>query len=182
MEEEQNPIKDLLFNYIKSEKKIQDWVSESKFTEIIEDVLDNLYDKVISMGEKDESLGILATGLLHYLLTNALIPSQRKIEYNEVEIDIIIPNLKTLEADPNKTLIIYIPKSSDKNTIRQKLVQLEKIQPIKENIWVVTANKVDFQNKTYEIKKNNTSFPKIINDIGQFVNVQGENKFKILRI
>ncbi|HEY4679730.1 MAG TPA: hypothetical protein VIH04_00510 [Nitrosarchaeum sp.] len=183
MQEEPNPIKDFLFDYIKkSEKNIQESISQSKFTEVIDNVLENCYDRVVSMGEKEESLGILATGLLHYLLTNALVSSQRKIEYNGIHIDIIIPNLKTLEIDPKKTLIIYIPKTIDKNTVEQKLDQLEKIQPIKENIWLVMTKKLDFQNKTYVIEKKNASFSKIIYDIAQFVNVQGQSKFKILRI
>ncbi len=182
MPEEQNPIKDLLFDYIKSEKNIEELISQTKFTEIIDIILENCYDKVISMGEKEESLGVLATGLLHYLLTNALISSQRKIKHAEIEIDIIIPDLKTLEIDPKKTLIVCIPKTIDKKIIEQKLVQLQKIQPIKENIWLVITKKLDFQNKTYVIEKKNASFSKIIYDIAQFVNVQGQSKFKILRI
>ena len=183
MQEESNPIKDFLFDYIKkSEEKIQKLTSQSKFAEIIDDVLENCYDRVISMGEKEESLGILATGLLHYILTNALISSQRKIEYNGIPLDIVIPNLKTLEIDPKKTLIICIPKTIDKNTIEQKLEQLQKIQPIKDNIWLVITKKLDFQNKTYVVEKKNVSFSKIIYDIAQFVNVHGQNKFKILRI
>ena len=183
MQEEPNPIKDFLFDYIKkSEEKIQELTSQSKFTEIIDDVLENCYDIVISMGEKEESLGILATGLLHYILTNALISSQRKIEYDGIPLDIVIPNLKTLEIDPKKTLIICIPKTIDKNTIEQKLEQLQKIQPIKDNIWLVITKKLDFQNKTYVVEKKNVSFSKIIYDIAQFVNVHGQNKFKILRI
>ena len=183
MQEEPNPIKDFLFDYIKkSEEKIQELTSQSKFAEIIDDILENCYDRVISMGEKEESLGILATGLLHYILTNALISSQRKIERDGIQLDIVIPNLKTLEIDPKKTLIICIPKTIDKNTIEQKLEQLQKIQPIKDNIWLVITKKLDFQNKTYVVEKKNTSFSKIIYDIAQFVNVHGQSKFKILRI
>lgn len=183
MQEEPTPIKEFLFDYIKkSEKKIQELTSQSKFTEIIDDILENCYDRVISMGEKEESLGIFATALLHYILTNALVSSQRKIEYNGIQIDIIIPNLKTLEIDPKKTLIICIPKTIDKNTIEQKLELLQKIQPIKDNIWLVITKKCDFQNKTYVVKKKNASFSKIIYDIAQFVNVHGQSKFKILRI
>lgn len=182
MQEEPNPIKDFLFDYLKKSEKTQDLTSQSKFTEIIEDVLENCYDEVTLMGEKEESLGILATGLLHYLLTNALISSQRKIEHDGIPIDIIIPNLKTLEMDPKKTLVICIPKTIDKNTIEQKLDQLQKIQPVKDNIWLVITKKLEFQNKTYVIEKKNASFSKIIYDIAQFVNVQGQSKFKILRI
>ncbi|HSA76553.1 MAG TPA: hypothetical protein VLE02_03320 [Nitrosarchaeum sp.] len=181
MSEEPNPIKEYLFEYLES-KKIQELASKSKFPELINDVLENCFDKIILMGKKEESLATLATGLLHYLLTNALIPSQRKIEHNGVEIDIVIPNLKTLENDPNKALIIYIPKTMDVNTIKQKLDILKKIQPNNKNIWLVLSEKLDFQNNTYVIEKKNSSFLKIIVDIGQFVNVQGQNKFKILRI
>jgi len=182
MEEESSPIKDILFDYIESEKKIDNLRAQSRFAEIIEDVLENCYEKVISFSEKEESLGILATGLLHYVLTNALLPSQRKIEHKGIQIDIIIPNLKTLEVDPKKTLIICIPKTNDKKIVRQKLEQLAKIQPNQKNIWLVTTKKLDFENKTYVIEKTNGSFSNIIYDIGQFVNVQGQSKFKILRI
>ena len=173
MQEEPNPIKDFLFDYLKkSEKRIQELISQSKFTEIIDDVLENCYDRVIAIGEK-EGLGILATGLLHYLLTNVLVSSQRKIEYDGIQIDIIIPDLKTLKIDPKKTLIIYIPETIDKHIIEQKLEQLEKIQPIKDNIWLVITKKLEFQTKTYVIEKKNASFSKIIYDITQFVNIQG---------
>jgi hypothetical protein len=67
-------------------------------------------------------------------------------------------------------------------TIEQKLDQLQKIQPIKENIWLVITENLNLQNKTYVIEKRNSSFSKIIYDIAQFVNIQGQNKFKILRI
>jgi len=183
MQEESNPIKDFLFDHIaKSEKNIQELISQSKFTEIIDSILENCYDRVISMGEKEENLGILATALLHYLLTNALIPSQRKIESDGVQIDIIIPNLKTLRIDPKKTLIICIPRTTDKNIIEQKLYQLQKIQPVKDNIWLVTTKNLNVKNRTYVIEQKHASFSKIIYDIAQFVNVQGHSTFKILRI
>ena len=183
MQDESNSIKDFLFAYIKnSEKNIRELISQSNFAEIIDNVLENCYDRVISMGSKEESLGILATGLLHYLLTNALVSSQRKIEYEGVQIDIIIPNLKTLKIDPKKTLIVCIPKTTDENIIEQKLNQLQKIQPVKDNIWLVTTKKLNFQNRTYVIEQKHASFSKIIYDIAQFVNVQDYNTFKILRI
>ncbi len=183
MQDEPNQVKDYLFDYLaKSNEKIQKLISEEKFSEIIDDVITNCYDKVITLGEKDESMGVLATGLLHFLLTNALLNSQRKIEYNGIEIDIVIPDLKTLEKDPKQTLIICIPKTSNKEEIEKKLTELYKIQPEKQNVWLVLSQKIDFENRTYIIQKDNHTFSKIIFDIAQFVNVQGQNKFKILRI
>ena len=182
MEEENNPIKEYLFKYIeKSEKRFQQLFSQSKMDEIINEILDNCYDKVAIMGNKEESLGVLATGILHYMLTNAHLTSQRKIEYQGVEIDIVIPDLKTLEKDPKKTLIIYISKTVDKNIIEEKLKQLENIQPENQNIWLVLTQALGFD-KTYVIQKEKSSFSNIIYDIAQFVNVQGQNKFKILRV
>lgn len=183
MQEEPNPVKDYLFDYLsKSAEKIQKLIPENKFPEIIDDVVTNCYDKTITFGEKDESIGVLATGLLHFLLTNALLTSQRKIEYNGIEIDIVIPDLKTLEKDPKKTLIIYIPKTSNKDIIEQKINELEKIQPEKLNIWLVLSKDLGFKNKFFVIDKKNNTFSKIIFDISQFVNVQGQNRFKILRV
>jgi len=183
LEEESNPVKDYLFDYLeKSDEKIQKLIINEKFSEIIDDVITNCYDKIITLGEKDESVGVLATGLLHFLLTNALLNSQRKVEYHGIEVDIAIPDLKTLEKDPKKTLLICIPKTSEKKEIEQKLLELYKIQPEKQNVWLVLSQKLDFENRSYIIQKENNTFSKIIFDIAQFVNVHGQSKFKILRI
>lgn len=182
MEEEANPIKDYLFEYIKNSETIPKLIIEKKFDQVIEDVTKNCYEQIISMDEKDEAVGILATGLLHYLLTNALITSQRKVEYQNNEIDIVVPDLKTLEKDPKKTLLVYIPKSSDVNKINEKITQLEKIQPEKQNIWVVLSENIPIDKKSFVLSKENNTFSKIIFEIAKFSNVGGSNKFKILRI
>ncbi len=183
MQEEPNPIKDYLFDHLsKSEEKIQKLIIDKKFSKIIDDVITNCYDKIITLGEKDESVGVLATGLLHYLLTNALINSQRKVEYQGIEIDIVIPDIKTLEKDPKKTLLICIPKSSNKKIIEEKISQLDKIQSEKDNIWVVLSKQIPIEKKSFVLSKENNTFSKIIFDIAQFSNVSGTNKFKILRM
>jgi len=179
--EEENPIKEYLFEQIKnSEQKFQKLFSQEKMNEIIENILDICYDKV-SEENKEKSLGILATGIMHYMLTNAMITSQRKVDYNGTQIDIVIPDLKTLENDPKKSLIICILDTSDRKKNEEKIKDLEKIQPEKQNIWVVTSKDFGFENKTYEIKKGG-NFNHIIFDISRFVNIQGSNKFKILRV
>ncbi len=183
MQEEPNPVKDYLFDYLsKSEERFQKLIFDKKFSEIIDDVIANCYDKIITLGEKDESIGVFATGLLHYLLTNALLNTQRKIEYQGIEIDIIIPDIKTLEKDPKKTLLICIPKSTNKKIIEEKISQLEKIQPEKENIWIILSENILIDKKSFVLSKENNSFSKIIFEIAQFSNVGSANKFKILRV
>ena len=121
MDEEINPIKEYLFDYINSSETIPKLIIEKRFDHIIDEIIQNCYDKILTMGEKNESIGVFATGMLHYLLTNALITSQRKIEYSGEELDIVIPGIKTLEKDPKKTLLICILKTSDINEINKKI-------------------------------------------------------------
>ena len=182
MSEESNPIKDHLFNYIKKSNTIIKLISEKKFDVIINEIVENCYDKIILMDKKDEAIGVLATGILHYLLTNALLNSQRKVECQGLELDIVIPDIKTLEKDAKMTLLILIPKSSDKKIINEKISQLKKIQPMKENIWVILSEDISIDCKSFVLSKENNTFSKIIFEIAQFSNVGKSNKFKILRI
>jgi len=80
------------------------------------------------------------------------------------------------------TLLILIPKSSDKQIIDQKIAQLKSVQPINENIWVVLSKDVFIDSKSFVLSKENNSFSKIIFEISQFSNIGKSNKFKILRI
>ena len=182
MSEELNPIKDLLFEYIEKSNNIENLIREKKFDVIINEIIENCYDKIILMDKKEEAVGILATGILHYLLTNALLNSQRKVDYQGMELDIVIPDTRTLEKDAKMTLLILIPKSSDKKIIDEKIYQLRKIQPTKENIWVVLSEDITLDCKSFVLSKENSTFSKIIFEIAQFSNVGRSNKFKILRI
>ena len=182
MSDEENPIKDYLFEYIEKSNTIPKLISEKKFDIVIDEIIENCYEKIILMDKKEESVGILATGLLHYLLTNALLNSQRKVEYKGLELDIVIPDVRTLEKDAKMTLLILIPKSSDKKIIDKKISQLNEIQPNKDNIWVVLSEDISVDSKSFVLSKGNNSFSKIIFEIAQFSNVGKSNKFKILRI
>ena len=182
MSDEVNPIKDYLFDYIEKSNNIENLIREKKFDIIINEIVENCYDKIILMDKKEEAVGILATGILHYLLTNALLNSQRKVDYQGMELDIVIPDTRTLEKDAKMTLLILIPKSSDKKIIDEKISQLRKIQPTKENIWIVLSEHISLDCKSFVLSRENNSFSKIIFEIAQFSNVGGSNKFKILRI
>ena len=182
MTDEVNPIKDYLFEHIEKSNSIENLIHEKKFDVIINEIVENCYDKVILMDKKEEAVGILATGILHYLLTNALLSSQRKVDYQGMELDIVIPDTRTLEKDAKMTLLILIPKSSDTKIIDEKISELRKIQPTKENIWAVLSEDMSIDCKSFVLSKDNNSFSKIIFEIARFSNVGGSNKFKILRI
>jgi len=61
-------------------------------------------------------------------------------------------------------------------------IYLKKIQPEKENIWVILSENIPIEKKSFVLSKESNSFSKIIFEIAQFTNIQGQNKFKILRV
>jgi len=181
MLEETNPIRAILYGYIQklTERKIQILVSHGKSSEIISDIISNCYDKVIKLeGSNNENIGKLAESLMHFLLTASLTNSQRKISRENIEIDIIIPDFKTLSSEPNDVLVICFPKTLDIEIINLRIKELEKIQPIKENIWLVLNDKLELNYKTYIIKN---SFSNILNDIEKFMTTKKQTPFKIFR-
>ena len=178
MPEESSPIKDLLFDHIRNSPDIPRLLSEKRFDLIIRNIMDGC-GHVVSMG--DEAAGTLATGMLHYLLTGALIPSQRKVEYMGVGVDIVIPDIRTLEKDPKKALLICIPMSSDAKTVRDRISVLNGIQPVGQNIWVVLARDMPVQNRRFVLSGGHEPFSDIIFEISRFVSLNGTGRFRIMQ-
>lgn len=136
--------------------------------------------------KEEDELIVLCEALLHFLLTASGYPSQRKIIFNNQEIDIVIPDLRTLKSKPNNSLIIKFYKG---HSPLEDLKNIELIQPHTNNIWIVSTipippkytNYVLFKNSDSE--KNNVLYPVKDNltekglDINAFQNV-GPNKDK----
>ncbi len=179
-----SPVKDILYQELEniSEKQIQLEISKNNSSKIISDIISKCLPKIQNITQNiDEDVGIFAESLMHYLLTLSLISSQRKIIENDVEIDIVLPDLKTLSSNPNDSLVIFFPKSNDKNFIQKRIQDLEKIQQVKENIWIVMLEDLGFRNKTYQIRNFDDSFIHILNDINAFFSSKKKNKFKIMK-
>ena len=87
-----------------------------KIKEILSKTIATIYEKKENIDSDynnfEKSLSILCEAFLHFLLTITSLPSQRKIMLNELEIDLVIPDIKTLYKDPKKTLIIKFDKDS----------------------------------------------------------------------
>ena len=134
-------------------------------------------------GEKFEKTITFAEGLIHYLLTVALIPSQRKITFSSVDVDVVIPDIATLSSMPENALVITFPKINDPVSIKKRVEELTKIQPHKENIWFVIENELPLEVKTYKVDNSeNEPFMNIINDIIWFTSNRKQSKLKIFRI
>ena len=177
-------VKDLLYQELAkiTEEKIQLDISKGRSSKSIVEIMSRCHPKILqSGGNIDENVGIFAESLMHYLLTISLIPSQRKVSQNNVEIDIIIPDLKTLNSNPKDSIIIYFPKIGNEERIKHGILKLEKIQPVKENIWLVLLSDLQIKNKTYHTDNNDGSFTKILDDITEFLSSRKQSKFKIIK-
>lgn len=181
---ESSPIKDILYDAINqiTESRIQQEISKKRYGKIIADIFNRCEPKISKLsGDSYEIFGTLAESMLHYLLTNALIPSQRKISIENTEIDIVIPDSRTLVSSPKDALILYFVKTSNQGMVAEHLAELLKIQPVKDNIWVVSKSKINSNHKTYEIKNEPPNFGAILDDINDFLLTKPQAKFRIFK-
>jgi len=181
---ETSQIKEILYEQINSmsEQKIQAEISKNNTANVILHIVNNCYQKILRLyGDEYENFEAFAESLMHYLLTNSLIPSQRKVALKAIEIDIVIPDVRTLVSSPKDALVIFFPKTKNADTILESLKRIETIQQVKENIWLVQKTSLGLQYKTYEID-NGCSFSNIINDINAFCSPKTQSKFKIFKV
>ncbi len=180
---ESSPIKDILYETINqiSESRIQSEISSGNKQGIIIEILQRCIPKIEKLdGGKHENFGAFAESLLHYLLTNALIPSQRKITLKNTEIDIVIPDSRTLSSTPKDSLVLYFAKTNNIHTITESLAGLESIQPHKDNIRIVAKAKLAIPYKTYYID-GVSNFATILDDVDGFLASRPQSKFRIFR-
>ena len=178
---ESSPIKDTLYAEIDEigQDLIHDLLKERKFSELFEKIFDVSIDKIeIDMNE-NEKYGTLAESFTHYLFTEMLIPSQRKISFEDVELDIIIPNTAELKKNINNVILIYFAKTDRIDEIKQKIQHMKKIQKSDANIWIISKENISIPQVTYIIEKN--SFSKFLDDIQTFVEIKEMNKLNIFK-
>ena len=171
-------IKEILYETIDevTEEKLHTMLNNQKY-EILNDVIFPSLEKIKKLnGNLVENFGIFATSIMHYILTNMMIPSQRNIIEKNIEIDIIIPRIKEIQDG----LIISFAKTDDISEINNMVNELVKIQPDRNNIWVVATKKLD-KITTYIINEYENEIPKLISDLKEFVDSKNYGKLKISR-
>ena len=83
-------------------------------------------------------MATLAESFTHYLFTEMLIPSQRKISFENIELDMIIPNLEELRKNNDNAIVILFAKTSDNMQINERIQEIKKIQKKDSNIWIIS--------------------------------------------
>jgi len=179
-------VKEILYNAINSYKeyRIVSDIAQGNSSE----ALNAIYNECVPLlekleGDKSENLISFAESFIHYLLTVALIPSQRKIVHTGIEIDVVIPDITTLASSPQDAIIITFPKTNDHKFVQKRVNELAKIQPHKDNMWFVLENVLPLEAKIYTINQNEKMHcTNIINDIIGFLSHKKQSKLKLFRI
>jgi hypothetical protein len=132
---------------------------------------------------------MLVTALMHYMLTECMIPSERKLIIDGVKVDIVIPSSRILKSRPSNALII--------NILCDQIQDLSGIQPNMENVWIILPSlKYEIRGKGIDGYKMYTmdeyvnqlrgfgidsySISDIIDDIRSFVDSKGLRGLSIM--
>ncbi|HEU4605311.1 MAG TPA: hypothetical protein VFS46_03650 [Nitrososphaera sp.] len=123
----------------------------------------------------DETLATLCEALLHFMLAASLLPSERKVSMQGADLDIVIPSTRALGKSPKRSLVIQVIRGD----LAAKAKQAESVQPHRENIWLVSARPLQKDYKNYHLSSE-SSYPRIISDIGAFLSEKGDRGLKLL--
>ena len=177
---ESSPIKDALYTKIDDigQEKIQQLLLKGKFSELFEKIYDPVIQRVNNI-EEYEKYGTLAESLTHYLFTEMLIPSQRKISFKNIELDMIIPNTTELQKNSHDTVVIFFVKTSNIKKIKERIQDIKKIQKNDKNIWIILKEHVGIPQSTYITEKE--SFGRFLKDAQNFIKIKNMNKLNIFK-
>jgi len=178
---ESSPIKDALYSKISviGQESIHNLLLGKKYSELFSMTYENVLKSIKEKIDENEKAGTLMESLTHYLFTEMLIPSQRKISYGNIELDMIIPNLVELKKNSDNSILIFFVKSSNNNIIKQRIQAVKKIQKTDKNIWVISKDEINISQKVYKIEKE--SFSRFLDDIQNFTELKNMNKLNIFK-
>ena len=158
-----NPVKDALFSLLESER-FATMAARGRYDQIAREAVSECAHMTEGAETRYATLETLATGVLHYILTKSGTPSRRKAAYGGVELDITIPGTRELERDPGSALVIQV--CCDCNLIAERLRRTGEVQPVRENIWILTQDCAGPFH--YTIAGEGATFPRMVTRLIRF--------------
>jgi len=175
-------IKQILYSVIEETGKKIIQVNVSSNIESSQKYIDIIMSRFVRNHDSDIMFAILGEALLHFMLTISTLPSERKIEIKDgLTLDVVIPSLRSLSRDPNKSIIIQVIK--DKKIDINKVEKLEFLQPNIQNIWLISTRPLSIAKYTdYSMFPNYGShkYSNIITDIDKFLKVIKDKSFRLI--
>ena len=155
---ENSPIKDALYAEIDkiAQKKVHNLLLEGKFSELYEKIYESSINNIDGVDEYEKH-GTLAESFTHYLFTEMLIPSQRKITFANTELDMIIPNRAELKKNLNNVVLIHFVKTFKNDEIKLKIQKMKEIQKSDANIWIIAKENISIPQVSYTTKRDSFS-------------------------
>ncbi len=138
--------------------------------------------------------------LLHFLLASSVIPSERNVLFKNIELDVVIPNLKVLKTYPMKSIVIQFDNENvaEMESRIDNLKNEFSLEWSLKNLWIISYNRDFSKCKSYALKnkikskkgetenkseiKNYLEFKNILIDINNFLKNTNDKSIKILPI
>ncbi len=158
-----NPAKDALFALLES-ARFSAMADEGRYAAIAREAVPAAMDAMGGAMPRGTLLETLATGVLHYVLTRSRTPSQRNIEYDGVEMDVVVPGTRELRRDPGSALVIQI--GCDCDALKARLRRTLEVQPVRPNVWCLTQDCGGA--RAYTISGDGATFPRMVDDVIRF--------------
>ena len=160
------------------QEPIHELMLSGRFSELFEKIYETTINSIDNIDEYEKHGGV-AESLTHYLFTEMLIPSQRKISFKNTELDMVIPNIPELRKNNDNAILIFFVKTSNIDKIKQRIQEIKKIHNSDANIWVISKDDIQIPQTTYTTKKE--SFSKFLRDAQTFIKTKKMDKLNIFK-
>lgn len=173
--QDSSPIKDMLFGFFESNDERLAWMaSQGRYGQIAAEAVSGCLDRALGMAPRADALETLATGIIHYTLTRSAIPSQRKAEMDGVSMDVVVPGTRELRRDPGSSLVILV--SCGCAALERSLEATRRIQPVRENIWVLTQDCSVAGARRFVISGRDATLSEMVQEAVRFARERGQHR------
>lgn len=171
-----------------TEERIQREFLRGEGAAAVEGIVARCIGEVSSLGGggrgRDGRVAAMATVLMHYLCAALLIPAQRRVAVGGVEADMVVPDARTLTADPGSSLVVCVLESADPAYVGRRISDAGRIQPDAGNVWAVSPRPADTGRRTFVVdpaSEGGCSFAGLAGQMMGFLDGAGSSRFRIFR-
>ena len=173
--QDSSPIKEMLFGFFGSnDERSAEMASQGRYGQIAAEAVSGCLDRALGMAPRADALETLATGIIHYTLTRAAIPSQRKAEMEGVSLDVVVPGTRELRRNPGSALVILVACRCA--TLERRLEETRCIQPARENVWVLTQDCSVAGARRFVISGRDATLSEMIQEAVRFARERGQHR------